>query len=188
MRRPEAHAQVAPICLTYLLEPALLTDPIEEYPLASYAAKTWHNHFCKGDKTKYDLEDQALRFFQSSGGEFEKWIQIWNVDRYEGNHDPNNDPSPVYYASLLGLDLVLTRLLCKSHSIYRISGQNAKENSAFSNARGEHYGSALQAGAAGGNEQVVKVLLEQGADVNAAGGFFLAARSRQLQLGATSRL
>jgi hypothetical protein len=39
-RRPEAYAEITSICLTYLLEPALLTDSIVEYPLALYSAKT----------------------------------------------------------------------------------------------------------------------------------------------------
>ena len=71
VRKLEAHAEIASICLTYLLEPALSRDSMEEYPLALYAAKTWHEHFCDGDKNTHHAEHQALRLFRSSGGEFE---------------------------------------------------------------------------------------------------------------------
>jgi len=52
VRRPEAHAEIAYICLTYLLEPALLAsnDMKEEYPLTYYAAKRWYKHYHDGDK------------------------------------------------------------------------------------------------------------------------------------------
>lgn len=44
VRPPKAHAEISSICLTYLLEPALLRDSIAEYPFALYAAKTWYEH------------------------------------------------------------------------------------------------------------------------------------------------
>jgi ankyrin repeat protein len=40
------------------------------------------------------------------------------------------------------------------------------------NAQGGCYGNALQAASVGGNEAIVGLLLERGADVNAQGGFY----------------
>ena len=40
------------------------------------------------------------------------------------------------------------------------------------NAQGGHYGNALQAASAGGDEKVVELLLGKGADVNAQGGYY----------------
>jgi ankyrin repeat protein len=45
-------------------------------------------------------------------------------------------------------------------------------NGADVNARGGHYGTALQAAAAGGQLEAVKLLLQHGADPLAAGGKF----------------
>ena len=49
VRRPEAHAEIASICLTYLLE---LVSPlsISKYPLALYASKSWYEH-CRRPKS-----------------------------------------------------------------------------------------------------------------------------------------
>ena len=159
--RLEANAEIASICLTYLLEPALLTEPIEEYPLAPYAAETWHDHFREGDKSKYSVEKQVLRLFRTSGGEFQKWVRTWNVDEPHG-YISRNIPSPVYYASLLGISSVLTKLLCESSSTSIVSALSAEESFELVNARGGRYGSALQAASARGHEQVVKLLLDNG--------------------------
>jgi hypothetical protein len=63
VKRPEAHAEIASICLTYLLESELSRNSLESYPLALYAAKTWHGHFRDGHKDKHHVSHQAHRLF-----------------------------------------------------------------------------------------------------------------------------
>jgi len=172
VRKLEAHAEIASICLTYLLEPALSRDSMEEYPLALYAAKTWHEHFCDGDKNRHHAEHQALRLFRSSGGEFENWVTIWNVERYDGSKPSRKVPSPVYYASLLGLDLVLSKLLCENPSGSSFSALSPPGISDLVNAQGGDFGNALNAASCKGHEKVVQLLLGKGADVNAQGRDF----------------
>ncbi|KFZ15421.1 hypothetical protein V502_05625 [Pseudogymnoascus sp. VKM F-4520 (FW-2644)] len=172
VRGPEAHAEIASICVTYLLEPALSRESIAEYPLALYAAKTWYKHFRDGDKGKHNAGHQALQLFRNSRGELENWVTIWNVDSYDGRKPDGTVPSSVYYASLLGLSWVLSQLLCENPSESSFSALSIQEISDLVNALGGFYGNALQAASAGGHEQVVKLLLDKSADVNAQGGFY----------------
>jgi len=169
VRKLETDAEIASICLTYLLEPALSRDSMEKYPLALYAAKTWHEHFRDGGKNTH-ARHQALRLFRSSRGEFENWVTIWNVDAYDGRKPSGKVPSPVYYASLLGLDLVLSKLLCEKPSGSAFSALSLPEISDLVNAQGGYYGNALQAASRNGHEKVVEQLLDKGTDVNAQGG------------------
>jgi ankyrin repeat protein len=58
---------------------------------------------------------------------------------------------PLYYAALLGFSTVARLLLDAGADV---------------NAQGGRYGNALQAASAGGHEQVVKTLLNAGAEVS----------------------
>jgi hypothetical protein len=62
VRKGDAHTDIACICLTYLLEPALFTSRHrkEEYPLALYAAKTWYEHLRDGDESVHHVQRQTL--------------------------------------------------------------------------------------------------------------------------------
>jgi len=158
----DAHTQIASICLTYLLKPELhkSINPKEEYPLALYAARTWHEHLFDGYKTDNFAECQIMCLFQNTKA-FESWVTIWNIDDGDGKKPIGEIPSPIYYTSLIGLDSVLTKLL---HS--RVG------NISDVNAQGGYYGNALQAASAEGHEAVARLLLEKGANVNAQGGGF----------------
>jgi ankyrin repeat protein len=73
--------------------------------------------------------------------------------------DPSSIASPVYYASLLGLDGVLRGLIdiC----------QDNRERKDLVNAQGGAYGNALQAASFKGHDKIVRMLIDAGADVNA---------------------
>lgn len=116
VRRPEAHAEIASLCLTYLLEPALsVPGNLTKYPLAIYAAKSWYVHYRDGDRNLHQVELQALQLFQRTGGALETWASIWDADHF---YSPPREKMfrPVFYASLLGLDSVLSELLSKKAS------------------------------------------------------------------------
>ncbi|KDR83296.1 hypothetical protein GALMADRAFT_58158, partial [Galerina marginata CBS 339.88] len=73
--------------------------------------------------------------------------QIFPIDR-------TRFPSPLYYASLAGFHHVLEHLVLDADV----------------DAQGGIYGNALQAASSGGHETIVRLLLENGADVNVWGG------------------
>ncbi|KAI9683766.1 MAG: hypothetical protein M1822_005956 [Bathelium mastoideum] len=108
IKKREAHAKVVSICLTYL--EAVSISSVSEYPLAFYAAKNWWRHYLDADQNLYQVEDQAVHLFQDTGGEFEKWWQLFEGD-FRGRRPRGEVPSPFYYPALLGLESVFSRLL-----------------------------------------------------------------------------
>lgn len=88
-------------------------------------------------------------------------------DRFHGIRQM---PSPVYYASLLGLSLTVSGLLGEGAA--SSSCQVPSSLSSMVNMRGGEYWTALQAASAGGHKAIVHLLLDKGADVNAQGGYY----------------
>ncbi|KAH6881080.1 hypothetical protein B0T10DRAFT_518795 [Thelonectria olida] len=187
VRQQYADAQMACICLTVLLEPGLVTSASallqqNNFALTRYAARYWPDHFRDGVEDP-PTDVQALKLFKSKEGLFENWVTTWNFDDYAGEAPLGKIPAPLYYASLLGLDSIVPRLLddttlaalpptgdrCYGNSLRRASFgiQLLLEKSADVRAEGRCYGSALQAASAGGHDKIVQLLLEKGADVNA---------------------
>ena len=111
-----AHEEIAQICLIYLLEPNLSSsvlnkNVLEEYPLAKFAAKYWHVHCETTANPASELNALILRLFQQKES-FMTWIRLHNVDNPQDYYDlPHYAVTPVYYASLLGLDQALHELL-----------------------------------------------------------------------------
>lgn len=163
--RPKAHAEIALICLAYLLEPALSKESLAEYPFAFYAAEAWDEHFRDGGRETQFAQDLALRLFRNSGQELEKWLMISDIQEF------TKLASPVYYASLLGLNPVLSQLLCENLSADSFSVPKQQTISDLVNAQGGFYGNALQAASARGHKQTVKLLCDKGADINAQNTF-----------------
>lgn len=160
------NAEVASVCLTYLLEPKLSMPEtsIGDYPLAKYAAQNWYKHYYDGDRSIPHVRSQIARLFTSNRSVFESWINIWNPeDRY--GIKPVKVPSPFYYASLLGLLEIVTQLL----KIITLAG---KDSRALVNEQGGKYGNPLQAALFNGHKEVAQQLLDKGANINAQNGFY----------------
>ncbi|KAL9124786.1 MAG: hypothetical protein Q9175_008178, partial [Cornicularia normoerica] len=180
-----AHAEIAEICLIYLLEPGLSRSDLyksilEEYPLATFAAKYWYHHYQNTVKPAPGLDDYILRLFQCQGS-FTTWVKIHDKDRdrtrnpSSGFDRPLDDiPSPIYYASLLGLDQVLHELIhteeLETTEVLALSIGSKSKVAEKVNAHGGYYGNALQAASYSGHVGVTQMLLDRGADVNAQGG------------------
>lgn len=166
VRREKGHAEVAWICLTYIR--ALVSEPsFEEYPFALYAAKNWFRHYRDADQDSSRVTDEVIQFLRNSGGELKCWLRIWNIEKAARlilslpGFKPTDTPStPIYYASLLGLAAVVSKLCLQPDIVSTI------------NMSGGRYGNALQAAAGHGYEKVVQLLLDNGADVNAQGGHY----------------
>ena len=107
----EAHAEMAQICLIYLLDPKLPSSVLhgnilEEYPLAEFAAEYWYSHYKSTADSASILDTLILRLFQQDKS-FEKWVDLHDMD----DGGVTNRGNPLYYASLLGLEQVLHGLL-----------------------------------------------------------------------------
>jgi hypothetical protein len=170
-----AHAEIAQICLVYLQEPGLSSGnldytKLDEFPLAHFAAMFWHHHYKNAIGTTSCLDNLILRIFQQHHGSFHTWVKLHNVDRPWKTRvnfllDSSDIASPVYYASLLGLDRVL-------HELINICQEHVNEGRDRKNANGPTYGNALQAASRRGHIEMVQILIDAGANVNTQGGFY----------------
>jgi hypothetical protein len=66
-----AHAEIAQICLVYLLEPGLsggIFDQVKiiEFPLAHFAALFWYHHYINAAGTTSRLDGLILRIFDNT--------------------------------------------------------------------------------------------------------------------------
>lgn len=111
-----AHEEIAQVCLIYLLEPNLSSsvryrNVLWEYPLANFAAEYWHVHYKGTANATSELHTLISRLFQQKES-FVTLLRLHNVgDPYHRDNDSSYATTPVYYASLLGLDQALHELL-----------------------------------------------------------------------------
>ncbi|CAO1602024.1 hypothetical protein XANCAGTX0491_005660 [Xanthoria calcicola] len=160
---PESsHQQIGQSCLSILVQnDENSQDP--NPPLARYAAEFWFVHFRKfGSCAHYTSVFRPLleRLFVSSPGAFQNWLLWYDVNIRRGHGLPamarrlDSAPGPLYYAAFLGLEEPTQLLLA--------SGVDP-------NAYAGRYGTPLVAAASQGHEAVMKMLLDQGAEVDAEG-------------------
>ena len=178
-----AHAEIAQICLIYLLEHGLSSlnldrSLLEHFPLAHFAAMYWYHHYQNTVNPPPGLVDSILKLFQCQDS-FTTWIKLHDIDRpwvtsIEFSRALEDIPAPVYYASLLGFDQALHELINSEEVVsITIPAQPPRFTSTMFtkvNAQGGEYGYTLQAASARGHNQVVQRLLKKGANVNTEGG------------------
>ena len=103
-----AHEEIARVCLIYLLDHDFLSSGLdrssigEEYPLAHFAAQYWCSHYKSTATPASKLDGLISRLFGQKEA-FVVWVQLRDEDE--------ENISPIYYASLVGLDQALHDLL-----------------------------------------------------------------------------
>ncbi|KAL9128866.1 MAG: hypothetical protein Q9217_002555 [Psora testacea] len=118
-----ANAEIAQICLFYLLEHDLSSSNldqslVEEFPLAQFAAMYWYHHYrdTVASAPAPRLDSLILKLFQCSDS-LATWVKLHNIELpwlISIDFDrPLEIATPVYYASSLGLDQVLSKLIDK---------------------------------------------------------------------------
>ena len=163
LNSPTAHADIAQICLVYLLEHDLSSSDldqslVEAFPLAQFAAMYWHRHYREAGDHAPELNTLVVKLFQDQHS-FATWVKLHDMDKPWENRVNFSRPlstiaTPVYYASLLGLDQTLLDL----NDIGQAEGVSIDVN-----AQGGYYGNALQAASEEGHDKVVQMLLEKDA-------------------------
>jgi hypothetical protein len=157
------HMALAQSCLTYLRYYSTssgklsTTQDLDTFPLLRYAAESWFYHSALQNCVEGSRE---VSFLQLETMRNECLLvhtpdKAWNKP-FEGK-GKKMWGSATYYASLLGLPVVIGSLL---------------EHGADVNAQGGYYNNALQAASHRGHREIVLLLLDKGADVNAQGGVY----------------
>jgi hypothetical protein len=170
-----AHAEIAQICLVYLLEPGLSSgildqEKLADFPLARFAALFWHHHYKHAADMTQRLDALILRIFQQHQGSFYTWVKLHNADMpwirdVDFSLKSSRIASPAYYASLLGLDRVL-------YGLINVCQDDARKTRDLLDSHSGDYGSALQAASAKGYDNMAQMLIDAGVNVNAQGGYY----------------
>lgn len=168
--------EIARTCLTYLLFKHFSTGPcisaaeystrLDNYPLFIYASGLWPDHARPVLSTDKKLFQLAMRLFdpsstksepQSSKGyrnkNFMSWIQCicaWPMgDSWSVNHF-NERATPLYYASSFGLTEIVEELINRKVALDAPGGR--------------FLGTALHAAVWRGHNDILKMLIDAGAD------------------------
>jgi hypothetical protein len=160
----ESNIEIAKICLQYLLLRNFSSGPtrnvpltiqrIRSYPLLLYATHNWSTHGVKYLSTTPHLLALANTLLAPTPSpQFLAWVQFLlihpkNVERTWHRYSPGS--TPLYYASSFGLAPVVQSL------VYAGVDLNARG--------GAHGGSALHGASWRGHAEIVRLLLEAGAD------------------------
>ncbi|CUS15252.1 unnamed protein product, partial [Tuber aestivum] len=134
-------------------------EEVKETSFLYHSARYWFVYTRSiEDKAPAPLSNAALKVLELGKG----WLDVYDPDSPYRHKGPDSDvsPPPLYYSSFLNL-MIPCKLL-----VDRVEG------TAGVNAQGGRYGNALQAAVFWGNESVVRLLLEHGAEVNAEGGLY----------------
>ncbi len=198
----DAQQLINHVNLSYLVSatqknPDLGSEPTT-FPLLNYVTEHWYSHITAASRTKKMpdwLATLAVVLFNTKRNEnVLLGHNITNANAPEGPKTmrQNNPsfPSPLYYASILGLDEVVRMLIDKGDYIDEKGGFCGTALQAASyNGHGEviqylldqgadinyvsgHYGTALQSAAHRGHLAILKSLLNSGADINATSGYY----------------
>ncbi|KAJ3804424.1 ankyrin repeat-containing domain protein [Lentinula aff. lateritia] len=130
----------------------------EKEGLVAYAVKYWLSHASKVEESKVEGQSQKLICaILKDNVQFSKWQEMYinNIDLPR-----RRTAGPLYYGALNGLYGAVK---------YLIQGVRGEKHHVI-NAQGGYIGNALQAASYGGHESIVRLLLENDADVNAQGG------------------
>lgn len=156
LQRGPSHAEIAQICLVYLLEPHFSRDTLDEqflsdFPLARFAAMYWHNHYTNASDKKVLVEHLVRRLYNHPAS-FAASIRLhdpanprWNA---AVNRPSKSIGTPLFYASFLGLESLIDELVASGSDLNKKYGPGS---------------TPLHAAAQRGHEKVVQMLLDRGA-------------------------
>ncbi|USP80732.1 hypothetical protein yc1106_08006 [Curvularia clavata] len=151
------HNALTMACLGYLNQfqetGAMLKARLRDSELARYSAEFWYQHARKVGARTAEVDQCALRLFSTDNPAYFNWVRIYDPDSpvvMNRGLSILDIPSPLYYASLLGLENLVSMLLAKGADV---------------NGSGGTQDSALRAAITNGHEGTVRILLEAGANV-----------------------
>ena len=149
-----SHSIISQTCVGYLVQFGRMESVNHaDFSLMDYAAKNWifHAQFVSDDQSQETpLSKLMMKLLTPENPAFANWVKIydqWNASKCL---------PPLHYTCKAGLIKVTLGLLKNGVDVYtQMAGD------------GEHI---LQVALCGGQEAIAKILIENGADVNAQGG------------------
>jgi ankyrin repeat protein len=151
-----AQTFVAKACLGLLLhlDKDITRDTLPQFPLAEYAAEHWFEHARFGDVSK-SAEEEMLQMFDRGRPHLAIWVWIWHRQKSE-SPPLTTDQRPLYYAA--------------DCDLYDMVEVLATENPQDVNSRGFDFDETpLHVASENGHVDVVRLLIEHGADIAAQG-------------------
>ena len=198
----KAQTLICHACLSYLLMSTGISDSPGDrstsYPLLSYAATYWYRHLVilsRQGKLRRSITALAVELFDTKRSEH----LLRGIDDVlvNGPEDPNAIrpgsscfPTPLYYASILGISDVVVMLIERGDDVNAVGGYcGSPLHAAAFNGKTEilhslldhgakvdsicgYFGSVLQIASYRGHGEAVHILLDLGADVNLACGYY----------------
>ena len=162
-----ANLEIARKCLSYLHSGALEnskpdilenTSRLRAFPLLNYAALHWYEH-TKFLARSEDIFDLSLPFYQKKSHIRRSWLKAYR--HYSGGRAPLESSTLLHLASYFGILPLAEKLVLGK-------GWMNKPKRLYHLRKRDGYGmTALMWAARTGHEAVVRLLLEEGADVNA---------------------
>ena len=152
---------------------------IQVYPFLAYAAKSWYMHVSHDHRMSEDIVPWVEKLFNPSTSNWILWSRVFegemafddesfssstsgeedssvnSADEVEELGVADDQPSPIYYAALLGLTDLVKALQSQGLSCV---------------APGGTYGFPLQAAVRNSHKETVEYLVQQGVDLNQRGG------------------
>ena len=178
IRLEAAHTILAQACLGILLrlDDHIDRDSIKSFPLALYAARYWPTHV-RVENVSSRIKEGMECLFDADKLHFATWLWIYNEDR--GRHMTTIRPEkpeavPLYYAVLLEFRDLAEHLIAA--------------HPAHTSARGGYQQTPIHAAAAGGQADILSLLIQHGADVDSRDAYgvaplFIASENARLEAG-----
>ena len=130
-----------------------VSDIRAKFPFAQYSAQYWIDH-AKSVEAEKDAQESILDFLVHREKAYRVWGRIFDPDSLNPHCPGRWNPTPnlLYYASLIGLRRTAELLLNKGFDV---------------NSKGGLFDKPLLAACSRGHTEIMKLLLEKGADINA---------------------
>jgi hypothetical protein len=151
-----ASIAITKTCLTYLGDIKNNCSTIRsDFPMARYAAEYW-TEYAVSAETSEEIVRTTVSFLRDETT-FQRWCRLYQADRWWDDEPGPPGASRLYYACLAGL---------------AGAARDLRTEGADVNAQGGEYGNALQTTIIHDHQEVVQLLLDNGADFNAEGVWF----------------
>jgi ankyrin repeat protein len=198
-----AHTVLARACLSVLLQldDTINRTKIQNFPLAWYAAEHWLDH-ARFEDVSSDVRDAMDCLFDKNKPHFAAWLWLYDVEKCRRRwrlslHPMQPDTVPLYYAVMCGFRSLAQRLLeAHPRDVNARGGDHGTplhaavhqedldlvvlllERGADMESRDRHDQTALYVASSCGYAEVVRSLIDRGADLNVEcgnrGGWFKA--------------